>query len=158
MCIEWHIENDFMYLQDSVHKYRVCTWKFSLKVRLHHLFLHIRFQLYLSTCLNDKLKHISNSLPLFGPIKLTCLTICFDPEYISKISRCIFNTTFYLLDSKRPSWPWSYGNWIYSCLCNQYLSPLILWGRISIRARCLTLCDKVCQLLPTVQWYSGFRH
>jgi hypothetical protein len=171
---------------------------FSLKVRLHHLFLHIRFQLYLSTCLKHKLKHISNSLPQFGPIKrvwryvlirnITELAEVTDKLYhimlnTSPWSRfdltisvvigtdCIgsyksnyhtitatTDTAFYLLDSKRPSWPWSYGNWIYNCLCNQYLSPLILWGRISIRARCLTLCDKVCQLLPTVQWYSGFRH
>ena len=27
-------------------------------------------------------------------------------------------------------------------LCNQCLSPLMLWVRISIRARCTTLCDK----------------
>jgi hypothetical protein len=32
-------------------------------------------------------------------------------------------------------------------LCNQCLSPLMLWVRISIRARCTTLCDKVCQWL-----------
>ena len=36
-----------------------------------------------------------------------------------------------------------------NCLCNQYLSPL-MWVRISIRARCITLCDKVCQWLPPV--------
>jgi hypothetical protein len=149
----------FMYLYRTVvHKYRVCTWKFSWKVCLLHLCLQIRFQLYLSNCIKHKFKHIYIKLPSIIWTHQTCLTICFDPEYISKISRCIFNTTFYLLASKRPSWPWSYGNWIYNCLCNQYLSPLILWGRISIRARCLTLCDKVCQLLPTVQWYSGFRH
>jgi hypothetical protein len=29
----------------------------------------------------------------------------------------------------------------YSYLCNQCLSPLMLWVRISIRARCTTLCD-----------------
>jgi hypothetical protein len=43
---------------------------------------------------------------------------------------------------KWPSWPWSYGSWIYNYLCNQCLSPLMLWVRISIRARCTTLCDK----------------
>ena len=32
---------------------------------------------------------------------------------------------------------------------NQCLSPLMLWVRISIRARCTTLCDKVCQWLET---------
>jgi hypothetical protein len=53
-----------------------------------------------------------------------------------------------------PSWPWSYGSWIYNYLCNQYLSPLMLWVRISIRARCTTLCDKVCQWLAIGQWFS----
>ena len=45
------------------------------------------------------------------------------------------------------SWPWSYGSWIYNYLCNQCLSPLN-------RARCTTLCDKVCQWLATGQWFS----
>jgi hypothetical protein len=53
-----------------------------------------------------------------------------------------------------PSWPWLYGSWIYNYLCNQYLSPLMLWVWISIRARCTTLCDKVCQWLATGQWFS----
>jgi len=26
--------------------------------------------------------------------------------------------------NRGPSWSWSYGNWIYNCLCNQCLSPL----------------------------------
>ena len=37
---------------------------------------------------------------------------------------------------------------------NQCLSPLMLWVQISIRARCTTLCDKVCQWLATDQWFS----
>ena len=53
-----------------------------------------------------------------------------------------------------PSWPWWYGSWIYNYLCNQCLSPLMLWVRISIRARCTTLCDKVYQWLATGQWFS----
>jgi hypothetical protein len=43
---------------------------------------------------------------------------------------------------------WSYGSWIYNSLCNQCLSPLLLWVRIPLR-RCIldtTSCDKVCQL------------
>jgi hypothetical protein len=35
------------------------------------------------------------------------------------------------------------------------LSPLMLWVRISIRARCTTLCDKVCQGLTAGQWFSS---
>jgi hypothetical protein len=42
------------------------------------------------------------------------------------------------------SWPWSCGSWIYN-----YLSPLMLWVRIRIKARCTTLCDQVCQWLAT---------
>ena len=48
------------------------------------------------------------------------------------------------------SWPWSYGSWIYNYLCNQFLSPLMFWVQISIREKCTTLCDKVCQWLATV--------
>ena len=53
-----------------------------------------------------------------------------------------------------PSWPWSYGGWIYNYLCNQCLSPLMLCFRILIRARCTTLCDKVFQWLATGRWFS----
>ena len=53
-----------------------------------------------------------------------------------------------------PSWPWSYGSWIYNYLCNQFLLPLMLWVRISIRTRCTTLCDTVCQWLATGRWFS----
>ena len=44
--------------------------------------------------------------------------------------------------------------WIYNYLCNQCLSSLMWWVRISIRARCTTLCDKVCQWLVTGRWFS----
>jgi hypothetical protein len=33
-------------------------------------------------------------------------------------------------------WLWSYGSWIYNYLCNQCLSPLKLWVRIPLMARC----------------------
>jgi hypothetical protein len=52
-----------------------------------------------------------------------------------------------MLSYRRSLWPSSYGSWIYNYLCNQCLSPLVLWVRISIRARCTPLCDKVCQWL-----------
>ena len=51
-----------------------------------------------------------------------------------------------------PSWPWSYGSWIYNYLC---LSPLMLWARISIRTRCTTLCDKFCRWLAAARWFSS---
>ena len=50
---------------------------------------------------------------------------------------------------------WSYGSWIYNYLCNQCLSPLMLWVWILIRARCTTLCDKVCQWLVISLWFSS---
>ena len=56
-----------------------------------------------------------------------------------------------------PSWPWSYGSWIYNYLYMQSVEPLMLWVWISIRARCTTLCDKVCQWLARGligQWFS----
>ena len=55
----------------------------------------------------------------------------------------IINFRLKFLRKQRPSWSWSY----YNYQCNQCLSPL--WIRISIRARCITLCDTVCQW-----WFS----
>jgi hypothetical protein len=52
-----------------------------------------------------------------------------------------------------PSWPWSYGGWIYNYLCNQCLSTLMLWVRLPLRAKCTTLCDKV---YVTCGWLVGF--
>ena len=37
----------------------------------------------------------------------------------------------------------SYGSWIYNYLCYRCLSPLMLWVRLSLRARYTPLCDKV---------------
>jgi hypothetical protein len=48
-------------------------------------------------------------------------------------------------------WLWSYGNWY---LCNQCLSPLMVWVWILIRVRCSTLYDKVCQWLATGRWFT----
>jgi hypothetical protein len=70
-----------------------------------------------------------------------CLTFFLWPLYLS----------FFI---KGPSWTWSYGSWNYNYLCNQCLSPLILWVIISIKARGTALCDKVCQWPATGQWFS----
>jgi hypothetical protein len=51
-------------------------------------------------------------------------------------------------------WQWSPGSLIYNYLWNQRLSILMLWVRISIRERCTTLCDQVCQWLGTGRWFS----
>jgi hypothetical protein len=58
------------------------------------------------------------------------------------------------LSINRTSWPWSYGNWIYNYMCNKCLSPIMLWVRNSMRARCSTLYDRVCQLLATGRLFS----
>jgi hypothetical protein len=72
------------------------------------------------------------------------------------IYTCMYNmynrpTTW---DYKGPSWPSSCGSWIYNYLCNRCLSPLMLWVLILFRARCITLCDKVCQWLAAGWWFS----
>jgi hypothetical protein len=56
---------------------------------------------------------------------------------------------------QKVSWSWSYGSWIYHCLCNQCLSPLKLWvwthsWRVVLDT---TLCDKVCQWPVTGRWF-----
>ena len=54
----------------------------------------------------------------------------------------------------RPSSSWSLGGWIYNYLCNRYLSQLILFVCIPLRARCSTLCDKVWQWRAAGPWFS----
>ena len=59
-----------------------------------------------------------------------------------------------LFQNREPSWPWSYGSWIYNYICNLCLSPLMLWVRILLMARCTASCDKVCQWLATGRLFS----
>ena len=76
-----------------------------------------------------------------------------------RTTRYVFRDVMYdlLITLLGPSWSWSYGSWIYNYLCNQWLSPLMLWVRISIWARCTTFCDKVCQWLATGRvFFSGY--
>ena len=51
---------------------------------------------------------------------------------------------------------WSCGCWISSYLCNQSLSPLMLWVRIQLRRVALntTLCYQVCQWLGAGRGFS----
>ena len=58
--------------------------------------------------------------------------------------------------NKGPSWSWSYGSWVYNNLCNQWLSPLMLWFRMPPRGGVLyaTFCDKFCQWLATGWWFT----
>ena len=86
------------------------------------------------------------------------------------ISSCVlvivpddFTETIYNTFNNLPSpscvkgslWSWAYGSWIYYCLGNQCLSPIILRVRFPVRRGVLnTLCDKVCQWLVTGWWFS----
>ena len=58
-----------------------------------------------------------------------------------------------MLDFINLEWPWLHGSWKYNYLCNQCLSPLMFWVQIPIRAKCTTVCDKVCQGLATGLWF-----
>jgi hypothetical protein len=51
---------------------------------------------------------------------------------------------------------WSYGSWIYSYLCNQFLSSLTLRVRIPPRRGVCDkiLCDQVYQWVATGRWFS----
>ena len=72
----------------------------------------------------------------------------------------ITNTDMELINIDSPNdilrHSWSYGSWIYNYFCNQHLSPLTLWVRISLRRGVYntTLCDKVCQWLAAGLWFS----
>jgi phage gp36-like protein len=68
--------------------------------------------------------------PLSGNCNISTVTIG------DKTLICLPNRYVYYILLKGPSWPWSYGSWICNYLCNQCLSPLILWVRILIRVRC----------------------
>ena len=85
---------------------------------------------------------------------LIYFTICNQIHIFAISIHFSYSTISIFQIDKGPSWPWSYGSWIYNYLCNQCLSPLILWIWISIRVRCTTVCDKVCQWLATGQWFS----
>jgi hypothetical protein len=69
-----------------------------------------------------------------------------------------------LCSSRGLSWPWSYGSWINNYLCNQWLSPLNLWCRISIMTRCTRYnimwisLSLTCGRSVVFSWYSGFHH
>ena len=68
--------------------------------------------------------------------------------FISKITMNSIKTEW-------PSWPWSYGSWIYTttyAICAYHL--WMLWVRILLRPRCTTLCDQVCQWLAAGRWFS----
>ena len=106
------------------------------------------------------------SYPLLVYILWLCLlwTFWFHPvslSYLVSVSSDRLGLSFGLIailpfGIPQPSWSWWYGNWIYSNLCNQCLSPLKLWNRNQLRRGVLdtTLCDEVCQWLAAGRWFS----
>ena len=79
-------------------------------------------------------------------------------KYILYYNICIFN------DDKGPSWSLSYVSWIYNYLCNQCISPLTLWVRILLVARCTRYnimwysLSVTCGRSVVFSGYSGFLH
>jgi hypothetical protein len=63
------------------------------------------------------------------------------------------------------SWSWSHGSWIYNYLYNQCLSPLKLWVRTPLMARCTrynimwsilsVICDRSVIFLGTLVSYTN---
>ena len=94
---------------------------------------------------------ILQKIPLWKHVVLLCESYRLWQKSSQKRDIRIVPFSFFILG---PSWLWSYGSWIYNYLCNQCLSPLMLGVRISIRAMCTTLCDKVCLWLVTGRWFS----
>jgi hypothetical protein len=78
-----------------------------------------------------------------------CIQLWCQGQIMYFLSKLFYMKVQWHLQEGGPSWLWSYGNWIYNYLCNHCLSPLMLRVQTSIRARCTTLCDKVCQWLAT---------
>ena len=64
--------------------------------------------------------------------------------------------TVYILFHFSVNLPFSLGvvAWFTTTYAISAYHPLMLWVRISIRARYTTLCDKVCQWLATGRWFS----
>ena len=67
----------------------------------------------------------------------------------------LFSHMIYV-DSRGPSWSWSYCSWICNYLCNQYLLPLMFWVRIPLR-RSVLLQHYVITFVSN-SGYSGFPH
>jgi hypothetical protein len=47
------------------------------------------------------------------------------------VVRCVFE-----MWNEGSLWSWSYGSWVYICVCNLCLSPIKLWVRFSLMSMC----------------------
>ena len=110
-------------------------------IRMPHAFkCYFHFHVVLLILLADTEYFIYTNLSLLLPWHFNCFTL-----YILCYGRIsiLFKCTLYFehiihltIQSKGPLLLWSYDSWIYNYLCNQCLSPLTLWVRISLMARC----------------------
>ena len=82
---------------------------------------------------------------VISPLVLTTI------KYLS-IDLSQFTYAIYIVSKLRPSWSWSYRSWIYNCLCNQILSPLKLWVRISLILEIQHYVTKFVSNLRQVGW------
>jgi hypothetical protein len=126
----------------------VISWYYNSTISL----LSITYSPQKYTCITCVWLFVSNQS------KSLCLVygynICVIVWFILFCLILIHTTSWLYPDITKHKWPWSYGSWIYNYLWNQCISSLMLWVRISIRARCKTLCNQVCQWLATGRWFS----
>jgi len=125
-----------------------CIKKYALQKMIQGGWMH-SIRMELSMC-----KHLKFCLS--RPMERMEIAICkfkwnnsvIEDEYLCNTAKRLWE----------PSWSWSYGGWIYNYmyLCNQCLSPLMLWVWIALRRGVLdtTLCENVCQWLRTGRWFS----
>jgi hypothetical protein len=76
--------------------------------------------------------------------------------YLFSSLYCLFFDLRILITNYGVSWSWWYDILMFNYLCNQCLSPLIMWVRTRWWRGVLdaTLCDKVCKGLATDRWFS----
>jgi hypothetical protein len=164
MCVSLLMYTTFSIPHDTgVHHVLYATWYWCTPRSLYHMMCVSLFRWYICK------SYYNNQNLLTLIVLLLCwllqnVEVTFIWIYIDGlVCFCFFlvlwlltplSTIFQLYRDRAPSCPWSYGSWIYNYLCNQCLSPLKLCVRISIRARCTTLCDKVCQWLAIGRWFS----
>jgi hypothetical protein len=101
---------------------------------------------------------------IFLPFKIICWSPSLPSNFDYRIDivcnvQCLFvnQNILHRLKSNwllTMSWPWSHVSWNYNYLCNQCLQRLLLWVRISNRARSTTICDKVGSWLATDLLFS----
>ena len=72
-------------------------------------------------------------------VSILSMSLEFVPGFKKWGSCCSSLWVFVLSYYVSPVWSWSYGCWIYNCLCNQCLSPLPLWVRIQLRRSMLIM-------------------